>query len=364
MSNTNSTTQTLETSSTEQTSIENATQAVENASQAVEKASEAVKEVAKGTVENTAVVLETTTNKTLEFFGIPIDVDRLLLLSMEWAGKLLLAILVFFIGKWIGKRLLKIANLAMAKSKLDETTTSFLSNVLYGLMLVAVTLAALNKLGVNTNSFVAILGAATVAIGLALKDQLGNLAAGVMIVLFRPFNQGDFVEIGGKTGTVMDITLVNTRIKTANNHEIIIPNGDIMTTASTNFSSLPQRRVEVVVGIGYENDIATAKELMINQAKLHESVLEVPEPIVRVTALADSSVNLTLYVWAENSDWWAVQCDLLENIKCSFDKNGINIPFPQRTLQIDGLDLSKLNKLLDKLDDKLFDNTLKENDKN
>lgn len=312
-------------------------------------------EIVKEAVTQTTQVLEKTTNQTLHFFGIPVDVDKLTVLSIEWTGKIFLAVLVFFIGKWIGKRLLKVANLAMSRSKLDETTTNFLSNVLYGLMLVAVTLAALNKLGVNTNSFVAILGAATVAIGLALKDQLGNLAAGVMIVLFRPFNRGDVVEIGGKMGTVMDITLVNTRIKTANNHEIIIPNGDIMTTASTNFSSLPQRRVEVVVGIGYENDIVTAKELMLKQAKLHESVLEVPEPVVRVTALADSSVTLTLYVWAENSDWWAVQCDLLENIKYSFDKNGINIPFPQRTLQIDGLDVQKVNQLLAKFDGGLKD---------
>lgn len=323
---------------------ETTTALAETAAHTTTVAGEAVKDA----VQNTTLVLEDSTNQALSFLGIPIDIDALIVLAVAWSGKLALALLVFFVGQWIGKRLLKVANLAMARSRLDETTTSFLGNVLYGLMLVAVTLAALNKLGVNTNSFVAILGAATVAIGLALKDQLGNLAAGVMIVLFRPFNRGDFVEIGGKTGTVMEITLVNTRIRTSNNSEIIIPNGDIMTSASTNFTSLPQRRVEVLVGIGYDSDIATAKELMIKEAKLHESVLDVPEPLVRVTALGESSVDLTLYVWAENDDWFAVQCDLLENIKYSFDKHGVNLPFPQRSLHIEGLNLKKINALLDK----------------
>lgn len=307
-----------------------------------ETTSENIKELAT----HTTHALEATTNKTLEFLGIPIDIDSLLTLSADWLVKLVLALIIFFVGKWIGNRLLKVANLAMQRSRLDATATNFLGNVLYGLMLVAVTLAALNKLGVNTNSFVAILGAATVAIGLALKDQLSNLAAGVMIVVFRPFNRGDSVMVGGQTGVVLDITLVNTRIRTPNNHEIVIPNGDIMTQATVNYSSLPQRRVDVVVGISYDSDIETARQLMIRQATLNESVLEVPAPIVRVTELADSAVNLTLYVWAENADWFAVQCDLLEAIKYSFDKNGIKLPFPQRSVHIEGLDLVSLNSKL------------------
>lgn len=323
--------------------VEEATQTLaQTTAETTAKAGEAVKE----TVQHTGEVLEIGTNQALEFFGVPINIDALIALMVAWSGKLVLALLIFFIGKWVGKRVLRVADLAMSRSRLDNTAASFLSNVLYGLMLVAVTLAALNKLGVNTNSFVAILGAAAVAIGMALKDQLGNLAAGVMIVMFRPFNRGDSVEIAGQIGTVIDITLVNTRIRTANNHEIIIPNGDIMTSASTNFSSLPQRRVDVVVGISYDSDIQAARELMIAEAHRHESVLDVPEPLVRVTALGDNAVNLTLYVWAENGDWWGVQCDLLECIKYSFDKHGINLPFPQRSVHIEGLNLDKVNQLL------------------
>lgn len=297
-------------------------------------------------VQHTTQTIEAGTNQALEFLGVPIDIDALIALSVEWTGKIVLALLVFFVGKWIGKRILRVAELAMSRSRMDATAANFLSNVLYGLMLVAVTLAALNKLGINTNSFVAILGAAAVAIGMALKDQLGNLAAGVMIVMFRPFNRGDNVEIAGQTGRVIDINLVNTRIKTPNNHEVIIPNGDIMTSASTNFSSLPQRRVEVPVGIGYECDIQTARELILKEVHQYEPALQVPEPIVRVVGLGDNSVDLMLYVWAQNDDWWAVHCDLLERIKYSFDKHGISIPYPQRSLHLEGVDLKALNQAL------------------
>lgn len=319
-----------------------ATTLTDNPIKSAAQAGESVRE----TVQRTGALLENNTNQALHFFGVPVDVDALIALAVVWSGKLIVAFLIFFVGKWIGKRILSVANLAMSRSRLDKTAASFLSNVLYGLMLVAVTLAALNKLGINTNSFVAILGAAAVAIGMALKDQLGNLAAGVMIVMFRPFNRGDNVQIAGHIGTIMEITLVNTRIRTANNHEIIIPNGDIMTSASTNFSSLPERRVDVEVGIGYDSDIQTARELMIAEARQHESVLDAPEPLVRVTALGDNAVSLTLYVWAQNSDWWSVQCDLLEAIKYSFDKHGIHLPFPQRSVHIEGINLDKVNQLI------------------
>lgn len=307
-----------------------------------EKTSESVKDIAQTTGET----LEKTTNKTLEFLGIPIDVNHLILLALEWSLKLVLAGIIFFVGIWIGKRFLRVVNLAMQRSRLDTTATTFLNKVLYGLMLVVVSLAALSKLGVNTNSFVAILGAATVAVGLALKDQLSNLAAGVMIVVFRPFNRGDSVMVGGETGVVLDITLMNTRIRTPNNHEVVIPNANIVSEATVNYSSLPQRRVDIVVGIGYNSDIATARQLMIDEANQHQGVLKVPSPAVRVTALEDSSVSLTLYVWTENSDWFFVQCDLLEAIKYSFDKNHITLPFPQRSISIEGLDVTKINQNL------------------
>lgn len=310
----------------------------ENIKETTQELAQRTADIAQETTGIVRGVAEETTNQALSFLGIPIDMAMLTRLSIEWAGKLLLALIIFFVGKWIGKRFVNIAKKIMQRSRLDVTAANFLGNLLYGLVIVAVSLAALNKLGVNTNSFVAILGGAAVAIGVSLKDQLSNLAAGVMIVVFRPFNRGDYVEVGGQTGTVIDITLVNTRIKTPNNHEITIPNGDIMTSATTNYTSLPQRRIDIVVGIGYDSDIKMARKLMLDEADTHDKVIKTPEPLVRVTALGDNAVDLTLYVWAQNDDWLSVQCDLLEAIKYSFDKNGISIPYPQRSLHIENLD--------------------------
>ncbi|AKG19780.1 mechanosensitive ion channel protein MscS [Moraxella bovoculi] len=275
--------------------------------------------------------------------GVPIDIHTLIHDGVELGINILLALLIFFVGKWVGKRVLTVINRMLERSRLDQTVVNFLNNLLYGLMIVAVLLAALNKLGINTNSFVAVLGAAAVAIGMSLKDQLSNLAAGVMIVIFRPFGRGDYVEVGGQTGTVIDITLVNTRIRTPANHEIIIPNGDIMTNSSTNYTSLPKRRVDVLVGIGYHSDIQKAREAMLSVASRHDKILKHPAPNVRVTALSESSVDLTLYVWTENDDWFDVQCDLLEKVKYAFDESGVDIPFPNRTVHIQGVEgLSKL----------------------
>lgn len=299
---------------------------------------EVVAETTREVLTGTTRTVETASDYTLELLGITVDTRTLIANSAEFAVKAVLAIIIFYVGKWIGKHIVNLAERAMVRSSMDGTAVSFLGNLLYGVILAAVILASLNQLGISTTSFVAVLGAMTVAIGVSLKDQVSNLAAGVLIVVFHPFRRGDYVEVGGQTGTVQEITLVNTRIRTPNNHEVIIPNGDIMTSASINYSSLPNRRIEVPVGIGYDSDIKTARHIMMQIAQKHELVLKDPEPIVRVTELADSSVNLIMYVWTNNNDWWAVQCDLLERIKYAFDEAGINIPFPIRTLQIDGLD--------------------------
>lgn len=315
-----------------------AEQSAERLESTASKTGEMVAETTREVVTGTTKTVETASDYTLELLGITVDTRTLIANSAEFAIKAMLAIIIFYVGKWIGKRIVNLAKHAMVRSSIDATAVSFLGNLLYGVMLAAVTLASLNQLGISTTSFVAVLGAMTVAIGVSLKDQVSNLAAGVLIVVFHPFRRGDYVEIGGHTGTVQEITLVSTRIRTPNNHEVIIPNGDIMTSASTNYSSLPNRRVEVAVGIGYDSDIKTARHLMIQVADEHELVLKDPKPIVRVTELADSSVNLILYLWTDNDNWWAVHCDLLERIKYVFDEENINIPFPVQTLQIDGLD--------------------------
>lgn len=333
---------------------------VTNVAKEVEQTTESTKDVVKDVTKATSQGLENGTNDVLQFLGVPVDIDGLMQYGLELGVNLLLALFIFFAGKWVGKRLLSVVNRVLESTQLDQTVVNFLNNLLYGVMIVAVLLAALNKLGINTNSFVAVLGAAAVAVGMSLKDQLSNLAAGVMIVVFRPFSRGDYVEVGGKTGTVIEITLVNTRIRTPSNHEVIIPNGDIMTTSSTNYSSLPTRRVEVLVGIGYQSDIQTARNIMLSVAKEHELILSERESLVRVTALSESSVDLTLYVWTQNDDWFGVQCDLLEQIKYAFDEAGVDIPFPNRTLHLESLD--NLTKLLQEQSiDKMSDLTKQHN---
>lgn len=274
----------------------------------------------------------------MEFLGFTIDVATLTTSAIVLTTRLALAILIFVVGLWLAKKAVSIAHTVMLKGHLNDTVASFLGRLLYGVLLVVVTLAALSKVGVQTTSVVAILGGAAVAIGLSLKDQLSNFAAGIMIVTFRPFVSGDYVQINSFTGTVTEITLVNTHLKTTNNHDIIIPNNSIATSAVTNYSSLPNRRVDITVGIGYDADIKVAKNVMLNLARNNPLAFTDPEPIVRVTNLGDNSVDLTLNVWTTNDDWWSMQCELLEQFKEALDDEQIEIPFPQRSVHVKGLD--------------------------
>ncbi|WP_227431042.1 mechanosensitive ion channel family protein [Psychrobacter sp. I-STPA6b] len=267
-----------------------------------------------------------------------VDFEKYGKLAVDMSVKIAIAIIIFLIGKWVVERLVKIADGMMQRSHLDDTMARFLSNILYGVLLVLVGMAALNEIGVNTTSAVAILGGATVAVGISLKDQLSNFAAGVVIVVFRPFSRGDYIEVNDTKGTVEIINILHTRLITPNNHELIIPNSKISTTEVINYTSIPNRRVDVVVGIGYSDDIKTAKEIMLKIAQEHELVFKDPEPIVRVTNLGDSSVDLTMNVWTTNDDWWKANCDLLEKIKYALDEQGIEIPFPQRSVHVVGLE--------------------------
>ncbi len=248
--------------------------------------------------------------------------------------KIILALLIFFIGKYLAKKLANLAEKIMVKSKLDDTLVHFLGNVIFGLLMMLVIMASLNKLGVNTTSFVAIIGGASVAVGLALKNELSNFAAGVLIVLFRPFNKGDYVKIGEHEGNVTKIALINTSLMTINNHEVIIPNSKVTADSMVNYDSLPNRRTDIIVGISYNADIKTAKNLMLKVANEHELVFSDPEPTVIVKELNSSSVDLELRIWSVNTDWRQVTSDLRENIKYIFDDNNIEIPFPQQVVHI------------------------------
>ena len=274
----------------------------------------------------------------MEFLGFTIDVAHLTNNALSLVVKVALAILIFVVGRWLAKKAVTVSHKMMLRSRLDDTVANFLGRLIYGVLLVVVVLAALSKVGVQTTSVVAILGGAAVAIGLSLKDQLSNFAAGIMIVTFRPFVRGDYVQISSYTGTVTDITLINTHLTTTNNHDIIIPNSDITTSAVTNYTALPNRRVDITVGIGYDADIKTAKNVMLSLAKNNPLAFTDPEPIVRVTNLGDNSVDLTLNVWTTNADWWTMQCDLLEQFKYALDDKNIDIPFPQRNVHVKGLD--------------------------
>ena len=248
-----------------------------------------------------------------------------------YAFSLVMAILIFVIGKWAVNKIVDILGTVLRKVKgMDETLIRFLENIVYYALMIIVLLTALGKLGVETTSFLAILGAAGLAIGLALKDSLGNFASGVMIILFKPFKVGDTVTAGGVTGTVKEVGIFSSIFVTADNQKIIVPNGSITTGSITNVNAYETRRIDLVIGIGYKDDIKKAKEVLTTVATSNEKVLVDKGISVVVSELATSSVNFTINVWVKTSDYSEVKFYLLENIKLSFDNEGISIPYPQQ----------------------------------
>ncbi len=245
------------------------------------------------------------------------------------------AVLIFYIGKIVAKFLTKISKKAMQKANLDETITKFGANVIYGGMMVFIILAALSKLGVNTNSFIAVLGAAGLAVGLAFQGTLSNVGAGVLLVFFRPFNVGDFISAAGENGVVEEINLFSTLLKTGDNKQIIVPNSAIIGSNITNFSAKETRRVDFVFGIGYDDDLKLAKKTLEDIINADERVLKDPAPFVAVSELADSSVNFVVRAWVKSGDYWGVKFDTTEKVKLTFDEKNISIPYPQMDIHQD-----------------------------
>ena len=242
-----------------------------------------------------------------------------------------MALLIFIIGKWAVNKIVSIFGKVLRKVKgMDETLIKFLENIVYYALMIVVLLTALGKLGVETTSFLAILGAAGLAIGLALKDSLGNFASGVMIIMFKPFKVGDAVTAAGVTGNVSEVGIFNSVFITADNQKIIVPNGAITSGSITNINAYDTRRVDLVVCIGYEDDIKKTKEVLNNIVSSHEKILIDKGITIAVSELADSSVNFVLRVWVKTPDYWDVKFDLTETIKLRFDEEGISIPFPQQ----------------------------------
>lgn len=252
-------------------------------------------------------------------------------LISEYALKIVIAVAIFYVGKWIVRKITDLVTKITRKTgKVDETLLKFLSNIIYYALMIVVILTALQQLGVNTTSFLAILGAAGLAIGLALKDSLSNFASGVMIILFRPFKIGDFINAGGVSGTVEEISIFNTILKTGDNQSLIVPNGSITSGTITNVNAKPTRRVDLLIGISYDDDIKKAKDILNDVVKSNDKVLVDEGVTVAVSELADSSVNFVVRAWVNTPDYWDVRFALIENIKITFDKEGITIPYPQQ----------------------------------
>ncbi|MCG7973970.1 MAG: mechanosensitive ion channel [Candidatus Thiodiazotropha taylori] len=253
---------------------------------------------------------------------------------IPWGTKIIMAALVFIIGRWIAKALTKAMQKLMTKSDVDPMLVSFLGNIVNAALLAVVVLAALEQLGVNTTSALAILGAAGLAVGLALKDSLASFAAGVMLIIFRPFKLGDFVEAGGVSGVVEDIRIFHSVLKTGDNREITMPNAQIYSGTIINYSARETRRIDLVIGIGYEDDIKQARDLLTQILAADETVLKDPAPTIMLLELGESSVDFAVRPWVKSGDYWTTRAALLEAIKTRFDREGISIPYPQRDLHM------------------------------
>ncbi len=244
------------------------------------------------------------------------------------------AIVIFYLGRMVAGAVKRFLEKALLSRSVDKAVVSFVAGIVYAIIMIATVLMALSQMGVQTTSFIAILGAAGLAVGLALQGSLANFASGILIILFRPFKSGDFIDAAGISGTVDKIEIFQTIMKTPDNKKVIVPNAQITGGAITNFSAEPIRRVDLVIGISYDSDLRKAKQILQDILAQDSRVLKEPEASVTVAALADSSVNLNVRPWVNSADYWAVYWDTLEKVKLTFDEQGIAIPFPQMDVHI------------------------------
>ena len=248
--------------------------------------------------------------------------------------KAIMALLILFFGRLIAKLVTKIVGRIMERNKIDPTIIKFVGNLVYIALLAFVIIAALGQLGIQTASFIAVVGAAGLAIGLALQGSLANFAAGFLMIIFRPFKVGDFIEGGGVVGTVEEISIFTTVLKSPDNKTVIIPNAKISSDNIINWTTKGTRRVDLVMGIGYGDDIDKAKQIMADVVAKDDRVLKSPSTQIAMVELADSSVNFVVRPWVNSGDYWDVYFALTESIKKAFDAQGISIPFPQRDVHM------------------------------
>ena len=248
--------------------------------------------------------------------------------------KIIAAIVIFVVGRWVARALRNAIKKMMAKGDVDETLISFVGNLTYITLLAFVIIAALNQLGIQTTSFIAVIGAAGLAIGLALQGSLANFAAGVLMILFRPFQVGDYIEGAGVAGTVEKAHIFTTQLKTPDNKTIIIPNAKIMGDNITNYSAKDTRRVDMVIGVGYSDDLKKVREILEDILAKDDRILKDPAPTIGVLELGDNSVNFAVRPWVKRDDYWGAYFDVTETVKRRFDEEGISIPYPQRDVHL------------------------------
>ena len=260
--------------------------------------------------------------------------EKIQTVGVSFGIKLVAAIVIFYVGRIVAKMVTNGVRKLMVAQEVDKILESFVGNLVYSLLMLFVIIAAINQIGVQTTSLIAIMGAAGLAIGLALQGSLANFAAGVLIVMFKPYKVGDFVEAAGIAGSVMQVQILTTILKTGDNKQIIVPNGQIMSSIITNFSANDTRRVDLTIGIGYDDDIDKARDTMQELIDADDRILKDPASLIAVSELADSSVNFVVKVWVKSGDYWAVNYDMTEAIKKRFDKEGISFPYPQQDVHI------------------------------
>ena len=253
---------------------------------------------------------------------------------IELAPDAIAAVAILVIGWFVVRLVRALVRRSLARAAVDQTLIRFVANMVYIAGMALVVISAVGRIGVSTASFAAVLAAAGLAIGLAFQGTLSNFAAGILIIVFRPFKVGDYIEAGGISGTVEEVQLFTTALDTPDNRRVIVGNADVSGSAITNFSFHPTRRVDLVFGFGYGDDIDRAKQVVEELLAADDRILDDPAPTVAVLALADSSVNLAVRPWVARADYWSVFFDITEAVKKAFDREGIEIPFPQRDVHL------------------------------
>lgn len=258
----------------------------------------------------------------------------LLAFASHWGLQILAALVIFIIGRWVARWIASTLRKLLNRREVDGTLVDFLGNVVYATLLAAVILAALDSLGLPVTSLVAVMGAAGLAVGLALKDSLANFASGVMLVAFRPFSKGDFVEVAGISGTVNEVRIFSTILNTPDNKQIIIPNGQVAAGTITNYTARDTRRIDMTIGVSYNDDLKLTQDILRRVCSEHPDVLDDPEPVVMLVDLGASSVDFAVRPWCKTADYWTTRADILERAKADLEAAGCSIPFPQTDMHL------------------------------